>query len=151
MIVYRITKRKHASDIMGTGAALFPGRWNKKGILVLYTSETVELTLLENIVHIPPMFVPDFDILTIEIPDDSITVVKVSDLPANWKKYPAPSVLADIGESWVKEGLTLSLKVPSCIVHSSYNYILNCNHKDYKKVKVLDHRNFYFNPRLTKK
>lgn len=67
----------------GTGAALFPGRWNKKGTRVLYTSESKEIALLENIVHIPPLMTPTLDILTIEIPDDSITELKISDLPKN--------------------------------------------------------------------
>lgn len=149
MIIYRITKRKRAPDIQGTGAALYPGRWNKKGTPVLYAGETKEIALLESIVHTPPMIVPDLDILTIEIPDDSITELNVSDLPSNWAQYPAPTILTEIGEKWIHIGETIALKVPSSIIHTSHNYILNCNHKDYKKVKVLDHRQFHFNSRLT--
>jgi len=149
MIIYRITKKKRASDIHGTGAVLYPGRWNKKGTPVLYTGETKDIALLENIVHTPPMFLPDLDILTIEIPDDSITEIKESDLPANWFKYPAPAILAEIGEEWVAKGDTIALKVPSSVIPTSFNYILNCNHKDYHKVKVLDHKQFRFDPRLS--
>jgi RES domain-containing protein len=149
MIVYRITKRKRADDIHGTGAALYPGRWNKKGTPVLYTGETKEIALLENIVHTPLMFIPDLDMLTIEIPDDSITEIKESNLPENWFKYPAATILAEIGEEWVAKGNSIALKVPSSIISSSFNFILNCNHKDYNKVKVLDHREFRFDPRLT--
>ena len=149
MIVYRITNRKRALDIHGTGAALYPGRWNKKGTPVLYTGATKEIALLENIVHVPPLIVPDLDILTIEIPDDSITELKVSDLPLNWSRYPAPIILAEIGNSWILKGETIALRVPSSIIHTSVNYILNCNHKDYKKVKVLEHSHFSFDPRLT--
>jgi len=148
MIVYRITTRNRASDIQGTGAALFPGRWNKKGTPVLYTGETKEIALLEIIVHTPPMIIPDLDILTIEIPDDSITELKVTDLPKNWSRYPAPLILVEIGEKWILNGDTIALKVPSCIIHTSFNFILNCNHKNYRKVKVLDHRQFQFDPRL---
>ncbi|MDZ7742910.1 MAG: RES family NAD+ phosphorylase [Bacteroidota bacterium] len=149
MIVYRIALRKRALDIHGTGAALYPGRWNKKGTPVLYAGESIEIALLENIVHAPPMFLPDLEILTIEIPDDSVSEIKESDLPANWFKYPAPSILAEIGEAWVAKGNTIALKVPSCIITTSFNYILNCNHKDYHKVKLLDHKQFRFDPRLS--
>ena len=148
MIVYRITKRNRASDIQGTGSALYPGRWNKKGTSVLYTGESKEIALLETIVHTPPLMIPDLDILTIEIPNESITELKVSDLPTNWTQYPAPTILTEIGENWIRKGETIALKVPSCIIHTSYNYILNCKHKDYKKVKVLDHREFLFDMRL---
>lgn len=149
MKVYRIAKRKHASDMSGTGASIYPGRWNKKGTPVMYTSETIELALLEIVVHTPPMFVPDFEILTIEMPDDSIFELEISDLPSNWKQYPPPVILSEIGEKWVKAGKTVALKVPSSIVHTSHNYILNCNHSRYSRVKLLEHDHFYFDPRLT--
>lgn len=148
MLVYRITGKKYANDISGTGAALFGGRWNKKGTPVLYTGESKEIALLETIVHTPPMLVPDLDILTFEIPDDSITEIKIEDLPRNWIDYPAPSILAKIGEDWVTKGDTIALKVPSCIIHSAYNYILNCRHSDYKKVKLIEHKDFHFDSRL---
>ena len=97
MLVYRITNRKCASDISGTGAALYPGRWNKKGTPVLYTGTNREIALLEILVHIPPMISPELDILTLEIPDDSVLTVEINDLPDNWDRYPAPSILSDIG------------------------------------------------------
>ena len=148
MIVYRITKRNRSSDIQGTGSALYHGRWNKKGTPVLYTGESKEIALLETIVHTPPLMIPDLDILTIEIPNESITEFKISDLPTNWTQYPAPTILTEIGEKWIRKGETIALKVPSCIIHTSHNYILNCAHKDYKKVNVLDHREFFFDMRL---
>lgn len=150
MIVYRITKSKKASDISGTGASLYPGRWNKKGTPVLYTGESKEIALLENIVHIPPMMTPELDILTIEIPDNSITIFTTNDLPKNWHRFPAPSILSDIGQRWIEEGKTIALKVPSSIIHSANNIILNCNHKYYKSVKIINQKRFYFDSRLLK-
>ncbi len=148
MILYRITPKKYAAFINGTGAAKYPGRWNKKGTPVLYTGESKEIALLENIVHTPTMLIPDLDILKIEIPDDSITEIKISELPDNWLDYPAPVILAEIGEKWVIKNKTIALKVPSCIIHSAHNFILNCNHPDYKNIKVLSHKDFHFDSRL---
>jgi RES domain-containing protein len=68
---YRITKHRRARDINGTGAALYPGRWNKRGTPVLCTGESIEIALLENIVHLPPMVIPNLDLLTLEIPEDA--------------------------------------------------------------------------------
>jgi RES domain-containing protein len=150
MFVYRITGKKHSEDISGAGAAMFGGRWNKKGTPVLYTGANKEIALLETIVHIPPLLIPQLDILTIEIPDDSVTPIEVDELPNNWKVYPAPAILAEIGESWINEGKTIALKVPSCIIHSASNYILNCRHPEYSKVKIVDRRNFEFDSRLKK-
>ncbi|TVQ00632.1 MAG: RES domain-containing protein [Balneolaceae bacterium] len=150
MLVFRITKSKRASDISGTGASLYPGRWNKKETPVLYTGESKEIALLENIVHIPPMITPELDILTIEIPDDSITELTTAHLPPNWHQFPAPTILSEIGQRWIDEKNTIALKVPSSIVHSANNIILNCQHKDYKKVKIISQKKFYFDSRLRK-
>ena len=150
MIVYRITRSKHAADISGTGAARYPGRWNIKGTPVLYTGENKEIALLENIVHIPPMMTPELYILTIEIPDDSISELRIRDLPGNWAQFPAPSILAEIGQTWAEKEETIALKVPSSIIYSSNNFILNCNHTNNNMVKILDQRKFYFDARLTR-
>ena len=151
MIVYRITKSKRASDISGTGAALNPGRWNMKGTPVLYTGESKEIALLENIVHIPLMLTPELDILTIEIPDDAITKLEIKDLPPNWLQFPAPTILSEIGQKWVDEDQYLGLMVPSYIIHTSFNIILNCSHKDYyRQTKIIDQKAFYFDSRLRK-
>lgn len=150
MLVYRITGKKYAGDLTGTGAAIYGGRWNKKGSPVLYTGENKEIALLETIVHTPPMLVPKLDILTLEIPDDSITEIKISQLPKNWKLYPAPAILCEISEKWLGKGSTIALKVPSCIIHSAHIYILNCRHSEYSKVKLVERRNFEFDSRLKK-
>jgi len=149
MLVYRITGKKYAADLSGTGAAITGGRWNKKGTAVLYTGESKEIALLETIVHTPPMLVPDLDILTLEIPDDSITAILAKDLPSNWLDYPAPSILAEITDSWIETGLNIALKVPSCVIHSANNYILNCSHPKYRtKVKLKERKDFHFDSRL---
>lgn len=150
MLVYRIAGKKHSDDLTGTGAAMYGGRWNRKGTLVLSTGESKEIALLETIVHTPPMIVPKLDIVTLEIPDDSIITIEIDMLPSNWESYPAPTVLSEIGEQWIEDSKTIALKVPSCIIHSAYNLILNCRHIDYKKVKLVDKGNFKFNSRLIK-
>lgn len=150
MLVYRITGKKYAGDLTGTGAAMFGGRWSKKGTSVLYTGENKEIALLETIVHTPPMLVPKLDILILEIPDNSITTIKISQLPKNWKVYPAPTILSEIGEDWIAKGKTIALKVPSCIIHSAHICILNCRHPEYFKVRLIERRNFKFDSRLKK-
>jgi RES domain-containing protein len=150
MLVYRLTDKKHSRDLSGTGASMYGGRWNKRGTPVLYTSESEAVALLEIIVHTPPMLVPDPDLLILEIPDDSITAIDINNLPTNWADYPAPSILVEIGVDWVYEGKTLALKIPSCIIHSHYNYVINCQHPDFISVKTVEHKSFRFDPRLKK-
>ncbi len=149
MIVYRITGSKYTGDPLGSGGATHGGRWNKKGTPTLYTGINMEIAILETIVHTPPMLVPNLDVLAIEIPD-LFTELKIEELPPNWTNYPAPSILAEIAEDWVMEGKTIALKVPSCVIRSSFNFILNCRHPEYlQKVKILDRKSFHFDSRLT--
>ena len=150
MIVYRITGKKHAGDLAETGAAVYGGRWNKKGTPVLYAGENIEIALLEIIVQVPPLLVPDLVLLTLEFPDISVTEIEINKLPKNWTAYPAPTILSEMAEDWISEGKTIALKVPSCIIHSSHNFILNCNHPDYNLVKLMDQQDFHFDTRHRK-
>ena len=150
MIVYRLAKKAYINDLNGVGAAIFGGRWNKKGCNVLYTSESKEIALLESIVHLPPMLTPKLYLATIEIPEKSITTLKSKNLPKNWYVYPAPDILKEIAENWIKKSNTIALKVPSCIVHSAHNYILNFSHKDFYNVKLIAVKKFHFDTRLRK-
>jgi len=84
------------------------------------------------------------------IPDNSITAIEITDLPKNWAVYPAPVILSEIGERWIKEYKTIALKVPGCIIHSSHNYILNCRHPEYSKIRLIDQKKIKFDSRLIK-
>ncbi|MBN7812529.1 RES family NAD+ phosphorylase [Algoriphagus sp. H41] len=150
MQVYRLTKSKYAGDISGTGAAINPGRWNRKGSPVLYTGINPEIALLETIVHLPPMLSPVLDMLTLEIPDDSTLTLQDSDLPANWSDYPAPTILSEIGQRWIENGKQLALQVPSCIIKTSSILVLNCQHPKYREVKIVERTPFPLDPRLIK-
>jgi hypothetical protein len=85
------------------------------------------------------------------VPDDSITTITPDELPPNWDQYPAPSILAEIGDDWAREGKTMALHVPSCIIDKAFNCILNCNHRDYERVKVLNLEPFKMDARLAGK
>ena len=148
MLVYRLTNKKYASDISGTGAAITGGRWNKKGRSVLCTSESIPLSLLEIVVNIPPIFQPDLMLFMLEIPESAIIEIPMASLPENWFQYPAPGILAEIGEEYYTLKNALILKVPSSVVPSSFNYILNCQHHGFSEIKIVSQRPFIFDPRL---
>ena len=70
MLVYRIAKAKHIHDLSGIGARIYGGRWYKRGVGVIYTSESRALATVEYLVHVPLSAVPsDLSIASIEIPD----------------------------------------------------------------------------------
>ena len=150
MKVYRIAKAKYINDLSGTGARLYGGRWNNKGIGIIYTSETRALATVEYLVHVPLSLVPhDICIATIEIPD-SITAkeILIPDLPANWRSYPAPLELARLGTNWALGNETLLLRVPSVVVDHEFNILINSSHPDMKHVIISHIENYCFDNRL---
>ena len=149
MIVFRLSKAKHANDLSGKGAELSGGRWNNKGTALLYTSESRALCLLEVAVHLPLGILPnDFVMISLDIPDKSIQEVDITMLASDWKEHPPKSSTRGIGDFFVAEGKHLILKAPSALVQDEYNYLLNPKHKDAGKVKVLSIDPFTFDPRF---
>ena len=73
MIVYRISKTKNIKDLSGTGARIFGGRWNNKGVSIIYASESRALATLEYLVHVPLSLMPtDLSLAAIKIPDSIV-------------------------------------------------------------------------------
>lgn len=148
MIVYRLARTNHSNDLSGTGAAMYGGRWNSKGRPVIYTGGSIEIALLEVLANITTPQLDDYNLVKIEIPDNSIYELKISDFPKNWKHYPAPTEITILGDKWINPNRSVVLKVPSCIVPSAYNFVLNCLHPEYKKVKIIDITPFNIDSRL---
>ena len=97
-----------------------------------------------------PSDAPD-DLVSVdaEIPGSlRVSAIRVEDLPARWRSYPAPDELAALGADWVARGATVALRVPSVVVPSEHNYLLNPSHPDFARVRVGHPRRFSFDPRL---
>jgi RES domain-containing protein len=75
----------------GEGARQAGGRWNHRGVAVVYTSATLSLAALEYFVHLDPADVPgDLVAIPAEIPDTlTRREITADSLPANWQAYPA--------------------------------------------------------------
>jgi RES domain-containing protein len=149
MILYRITKCSYAADLSGTGARLYGGRWNSEGKPAVYLASSRSLAVLEVLVHLPPLMIPDDYCLTeIEIPDTTITKINIELLPPTWKDISPPQILKQLGDEFLGKQNYLMLQVPSSIVPMEYNYIVNPLHVAMKKVKVLRTESFNFDERL---
>ncbi|MFH1075810.1 MAG: RES family NAD+ phosphorylase [Pseudomonadota bacterium] len=150
MTVYRIAKTKHIRNLSGTGARIYGGRWNRKGIGILYTSESRALATVEYLVHVSLSIVPnDLSIASLEIPDPIVPKeVSTSDLPANWHDYPASVELAELGTKWVLANDSLLLRVPSAVIKHEFNIFINPSHSDMSHVIISDVEKFTLDERL---
>lgn len=150
MRVFRISKSKFIRDLSGTGARLYGGRWNEKGVPVIYTAENRSLATVEYLVHTSFAIQPrGLSIATLEMPDTvSLTTVLLGDLPDYWRSYPAPPELSEIGANWTRSNVTSLLCVPSAVVPEEYNVLINPLHPEMKYVKILAVDNYEFDQRL---
>jgi RES domain-containing protein len=148
MIVFRLSKAKYSRDLSGTGAEKSGGRWNSKGIPMIYTAESRALCTTEIAVHIPLGNLPlDYELIILEIPESiRISELKTTDLPKTWKTHSNATQKA--GDTFIQEGKFLVLKVPSAVVQGDHNYLINPRHKDISKVKIQTIEAFEFDKRL---
>lgn len=152
MRVWRLCKRRHGA-FDGEGARLAGGRWNQRGVPIVYTSETLSLAALELLVHCDPPLAPE-DLVAIfaEVPDSlPVRRIEVSSLPRNWRRYPAPEALARFGTEWVNRGETAILAVPSVLVPRERNYLLNPAHRDFRQIRLGEAEAFALDSRLAAK
>ncbi|WP_242919200.1 RES family NAD+ phosphorylase [Pontibacter liquoris] len=150
MIVYRLSRGKYRNDLSGRGAELAGGRWNSKGIAMLYTSESIALCTVEIAVHMPLGLVPtDYYLISLQLPDDvPVKEFPEEQLPTGWKTFPHANQTQEIGDAFVLANEYLALKVPSASVQGAYNYLINPRHKDFQKLVLLNTVPFEFDKRL---
>lgn len=153
MIVYRIEREKYLDTTLnGVGAALTEGyRWNSLNTFLVYTAASRALATLEVSVHLD--FSEDLPsdrfYIEIEIPNDvQILELSLKQLPDNWDSQPPILETQYIGDDFVSQKNAAVLKVPSCIVPPEFNYLINPNHPDSVKIKVISKQKIQFDKRL---
>ncbi len=153
MFLYRISKRAHIKDLSGSGARLYGGRWNHRGVPLVYTSESRSLATVEFLVHVSLPNPPgDLSMATLEVPDGiAPKELDPSSLPKNWRGSPAPIELADLGTQWARSNASLLLRVPSAVVEYEYNILINPMHEDASRVKLVKVVPCKLDERLTRK
>jgi RES domain-containing protein len=152
MIVYRLCKSAWKKDLSGRGAELTGGRWNSKGIAILYTSSSRALCMAEIAVHTPLGCLPvDYFMVEIEIPSDAIIKeISEDELPENWQSFASRQLTQFIGDGFIKKNEFLVLKVPSAVVRGDFNYLINPEHRACNKIRILKSEGFGFDERLFK-
>ncbi|GIK76263.1 MAG: hypothetical protein BroJett021_52510 [Chloroflexota bacterium] len=135
--VWRITTARFArSAFSGEGARLYGGRWNPKGVPMVYTAANQSLAMLEMLVQDQPLRAR-YLMIEARIPSGAtIDRVSVNDLPSDWRELGARDKLQRIGAEWARRRSAAVLAVPSAIVPAESNYLLNPLHPDFKRIKI---------------
>ena len=149
MEIFRISSEKHSKKLTASGSA---NRWNFEGQNVIYAGSSRSLSTLELIVHknaVKPKV--EYKVMIISLTDNEhlIREININDLPTNWRKMAAYSVLQKIGSDWYENQESLALRVPSAVIPQEYNYVINTEHIEFSKhLQLLRTEDYFWDTRL---
>ncbi len=150
MRFWRICRRRYAADAAsGEGARLYGGRWNSRGVRVVYASTSLALSAVETFVNLEPNLRPA-DLVSIEgeIPD-AVEIGRLDRkiLPAGWHETRDES-LRRFGDDWIRHGETAALLLPSAAIRGEWNLLLNPAHSDFPNIQLGSPEQFQFDLRM---
>lgn len=154
MRIWRLCRAPYAAEAFsGQGARRFGGRWNSRGIPMVYASTSLALSAIELFVHLEPGQAPD-DLVYIsaELPEgEPARTLAESDLPGAWwtdgTTAGAPTT-RDMGDDWVRGGSSLALLVPSVPIRSEWNVLVNPLHPRVVELRIDPPHPFIFDARM---
>ena len=154
-VVYRIgtdTPAYEADDMTGKGAETTGGRWNEKGVPVVYAAESRSLACLETVVHLAAGGLPlNRYLVEIEIPDPIWNAARqetAASLPVGWDAQPASRASIAFGTAWLRGRASAVLLVPSVIVPEEVCVLINPGHPTSAGITAAKVRRWLYDPRL---
>lgn len=147
---WRIVKARHAANAFdGEGARIEGGRWNSPGRPVVSTSQSAALSALELLVHLGRgSILSSYVLIPCSFEEALVSRLDRARLAKNWRSYPAPPELQVIGDAWLRGGTSAVLEVPSAVMETDVNYLLNPLHPDFASIAISAPHRFEFDLRL---
>jgi len=146
--VYRFVSLQFPDGLSCEGARRHGGRWNSKGVAVLYCATSESLAMLELRVHSPHPYPRTRWNFVIEVPDDALTSIAAEELPRGWDNLPPGPQSKRVGDAWIAANSGLGLLVPSVVASEEKNLVLNPSHPRFQEVRVLSKRRVLLDKRL---
>ena len=138
-----------ADMLSGEGAFLFGGRWNSKGVRVVYLGSRLAQAAMELLVHLgSPKILSTFYTMSVVFDEAHLSHIDLADLPDTWAEPSMASAIQTVGDIWIENEPSLLLQVPSAAVNGEYNYLLNPLHRDMDELIIGPIRPFGYDPRL---
>ena len=147
-----MSREKFAAPLSGIGAASKGARWNSVGTEIIYTASNRSLAMAEVAVHFTLATIPrDYVMITINIPDDiSLQRINNLDLPADWNVFPYPVSTQATGDKFIRENRACVLQIPSAVTKGDFNLLINPNHSEFHRIKIVGKEAFPFDARIFK-
>ena len=160
MIAWRIEYARHLEEALsGEGARRYGGRWNEKGVPVVYLSSQLGLAALEKFVHaVPAGKGIALHAVAVEIASRHVEYAhRPARLPDDWRDAEPGLGTMAWGSQWARSRQSLVAVVPSallplaCFEHSwEFNLMVNPEHEDMGEIRILERPRYSFDPRMWK-
>ena len=150
MRCWRICRRRYAAEAAtGEGARLYGGRWNSRGVRVVYASTSLALAAVETFVNLEPNLIP-VDLVSIEgeFPDSLAAQKLDQSVLRAGRQVSRDESLRRFGDEWIRNGETVALLVPSAAIRSEWNVLLNPAHAGFSQVRFKSPERFEFDARM---
>jgi RES domain-containing protein len=149
MRIWRICREPYA-DFSGEGARRFGGRWNSRGVPMVYASTSLALAAIELFVHLEPGQAPnDLVYISALLPEgEPARTLQSADLPPTWWTDNALDATRDLGDAWIKSRSSLALQVPSVPIRAEWNVLVNPLHPRISELQIDPPQPFVFDARM---
>ncbi len=133
----------------GEGAARHPGRWNERGVPMVYTAATRSLAALEMLVHLGnAALLGQYRCIPLTSDASLCMQLPENELPRDWQAQPASASTRALGTRWCEEHHSVLLAVPSAVIPAERIYLMNPRHPDAQRLGIGPPEKFVFDSRL---
>jgi RES domain-containing protein len=147
---WRLFKGRYArTDLQGEGSRLYGGRFNSKGVSVVYVSSSLALAAMEMLVHLQSVnLLAKYRMRRVSFHERLVMAMDADRLPPKWRISPPSKEVQRVGDDWVASGKSAVLRVSSALLPQESNYILNPAHTDFSRIIFGPPEAFIFPPRV---
>jgi RES domain-containing protein len=118
----------------------------------VYTAGSTSLAILEMLVHLQvDELLRRYVIFEVAFDESLMKTIARANLPRTWRRSPPPATAQQVGDDWVAGASSAVLQLPSVIVPTEWNYLLNPAHPDFAKIAVGPKQPIKFDARLIKR
>ncbi len=146
-----VTARFADTAFNGEGARLYGGRWNRKGVPMVYTAASQSLAMLEILVQDEPLRAR-YVMIPATLPKRfKVETITLTELPEKWNDPANRAHLQALGSDWARSGRSAVLAVPSAVIPAETNYLINPLHPDFARIEIGAPQDFITDLRLIRK
>ncbi len=142
MDFWRLYRAAHGPGLDGAGGLHAAGRWHSLGHRVIYFGASPAIVVLEKLAHVDPDALPGDLLLGRFAGEPSVESIA------------EPLDVRDViacrarGERFLEDGRACALRVSSVVLPEESNYMVNAEHPDAAKIRLVAERSFFFDERL---